>query len=376
MLKDKAYRAAYLIAGYIRGTLLEAEKDELDEWLVEDEANIRLFAELTDEKNLEAALKERDSYNSELAIEKLRAKIGKPKSRRRVWQYAAAVFVVVFAIFLYQISQSPRVDDAITKADFEPAAHKAVLTLGDGQQLPLGNQEKAIVLKNGWEINENKLIATELTEASEYYTLSTPKGGQYKLQLPDSSTVWLNAESSIRFPARFQNSVREVFVEGEVYFDVFKDVNKTFVVNAGSAKTEVLGTRFNVNTYEGENAVVITLASGSVKVTEGSGQSVLLEPGYQVKTLPGKIGEKGKVIVEDVVSWKNGWFHFKDSDINSIMNEVARWYNVEVKYTDSVRFHFNADIEREVPVSKLLELLEMTGRVKFTIQDRTIIVSP
>lgn len=384
---DKAYQTARLIAGYIRGTLTDAEKDELDNWITESDANMELFAELTDENNIDAALAERSSYNSEAAIAKLKEKITteKPTARRRtirmMYAVAAAVSILLILFIVARYSNTGE-HSKITAAqhDVPPGTDKAVLTIAGGKQIVLDSSATGNILaQDGLLVSDSGALLQYNGKAAkaEWHTLTTPRGGQYKLQLPDGSLVWLNAESSITFPSLFDGGERRVQITGEVYLEVAKDALKKFTVIAGRTATEVFGTHFNINTYKENNGIYITLEEGSVSVKDTMNNSnILLKPGTQAVWKNDTFTLNEKADMEEVLAWKNGWFHFREEGVKVIMQQVSRWYNVDVRYEANINDHFNADIERNVSVSKLLELLEATGRVHFDIKDKTIIVKP
>lgn len=387
MSNDKAYRIAYLIAGYIRGTLTDKEKDELDDWLTERDENIELFGELTDEKNIEAALKDRSSYNSEAAIAKLKEKIlhEKPTARRgKVWiMYAVAAAVSILLILFIVLNNNERPApgmDIVARQDINPGTDKAILIIGGGKQIVLDSSVNENILAiDGLRVSDSgsTLHYSGTPVASEWHTLTTPRGGQYRLKLSDGSLVWLNAESSIHFPTAFTGEERKVEVSGEVYFEVAKDPSKQFMVTAGATKTAVFGTHFNIEAYSQDTSLTVTLAEGKVTVTDTlSNKTLSLKPGDQVGRGSASFTMRNNADIEQVLAWKNGWFNFKEAPIQHIMEQVTRWYNVEVEYKGNVNYHFNADIERNVPVSKLLELLEKTGRVHFDVRNNTIIVNP
>jgi ferric-dicitrate binding protein FerR (iron transport regulator) len=200
--------------------------------------------------------------------------------------------------------------------------------------------------------------------------LSTPAGGEYQLNLSDGTKVWLNASTSIKYPEQFSDSDRLVEITGEAYFEVAKDVKHPFIVATGKNEVRVVGTHFNVNHYPDNALSIITLAEGSVKLNG----SVLLRPGEQ-----GSIDSKGEIKtapadLESALAWKEGQFIFKMAPLDLVMTQIAHWYDARIVYKDNKTEHFNARIPRDVPVSKLLHLLEATGRVHFKIEDKTITV--
>jgi transmembrane sensor len=394
---DDAYRVAWLIAGYIGHTLTPAERDELDEWVTASDENMRLFVELTDEKNIAKGLKERGFYNADKAVGILKQRIaGKAyeKPLRRIPFLAvgiAASLVLLAGVYLFTpLFEKKKTATSVAVKDLPPGSDKAILTLPGGKQIVLDSTRGKIVAEDQLDVtNENGTVSyTGEAAKIEYHTLTTPRGGQYQLVLPDGSKVWLNAASSIKFPTAFNGAERKVELTGEAYFEVTHDASKPFHVSVlpfarGQGKpapdekpieVEVLGTHFNVNAYSDEAMVKVSLLEGSVKV-KGETSNVKLKPGQQASA------DDSKLIVDDAdveeaVAWKEGLFEFKDAPIEEIMRQVARWYNVEVKYEGKPGYHFNASIKRNVPVSKVFHLLELTDQVHFTIDKTTIIVKP
>jgi ferric-dicitrate binding protein FerR (iron transport regulator) len=259
----------------------------------------------------------------------------------------------------------------------------------------VAEEENATVvkLKNGQLVYKtgNDKSAGKADEVA-YNTLSTPKGGEYKIVLPDGSEVWLNAESSITYPTTFNAKERKVQVTGEAYFEVAKLVTVKdgkrvpFLVDIKNKKTggnlgqvQVLGTHFNINAYEDEKAVKTTLLEGKVKfvtttnVSTENTASAILSPGEQA-VVHGDVQVK-KVDVNNVMAWKNGVFHFEKADIQTVMRQLSRWYDVEVEYKreikdDSLFF----EVKRNTNLSDVLKVLNLAGGAKFSIEDKKIIV--
>jgi transmembrane sensor len=383
-----AFRVGYLITGYIQNTLTEPERDELDEWVTASDENMRLFAELTDEKNIEQGLKERGLYNADKAVELLKTKVDAKRKKQRaktreLFAYGIAACLILLAGLFLVVplfeKKNTRPATHMAQNDLLPGGDKAILTLSNGQRILLDTAGKHILQEGGLSVVnlDGKISYEGKTNEVNYHTLSTPEGGQYKLALPDGTEVWLNAASSLKYPIAFAGTERIVELTGEAYFEVAKDKSKAFKVKLkNEAVIEVLGTHFNIMAYDDEAYVKTTLLEGAVKV-KGKADTVTLAPGQQAALGPGgQITLPKNIDTDRVVAWKNGLFEFKDEPIESIMRQVARWYGVTVKYEGKVTEHFNASIERKVPVSKLFHLLEITDRVHFTIQDKTIIVKP
>ena len=267
--------------------------------------------------------------------------------------------------------------------DVEPGRNAALLTLAGGRTVVLddsapkniGRQGNTIILNDSGQL----AYQAETGKASEifYNTLTTQKGNQYHLTLPDGTKVWLNAASSITYPTVFSGKERRVTINGEAYFEVMKNHQQPFIVQQGDMSVQVLGTSFDVNGYGDEAALKTTLVEGKVRVGKG-GAASLLEPGQQA-VIPngnGAISIDHNPDIEEVLAWKNGSFSFKDAGIAAIMQQVQRWYDVDVAYEANITKHFVADIPRNVPLSQLLQLLEATDQVHFRIERKKVIVLP
>jgi ferric-dicitrate binding protein FerR (iron transport regulator) len=393
-MDEGAYRIAYLIARYIRGTLTESEHDELDQWVEASDKNMLLFEELTDEKNIEANLEWMDKTTTERNLELIKKKIefnpGHKNLKTKVWFYSAAasVILLIAAFGIYKIINNKQGKfTSIVKNDqtgIVPGGNKAILTLGNGSVIDLVSAPSGLIERDHGTIikkpKDGEIVYNDSNSnsnhAADYNILVTPKGGQYKVQLPDGSLVWLNAESSLKYPTAFSTSERMVELKGEGYFEIKKDESKPFKVRlADGSEVKVLGTHFNIMAYENERYKDVTLLQGSVEILKGNTVQKLA-PGQQGRIISSKIILVSSSDTDQVTGWKNGQFIFRDADIESIMRQVARWYDVGIKYEDTKTQHFNATISRKEPVSRLLNLLEETNEVHFKIKNKTIYVLP
>ncbi|WP_090992486.1 FecR family protein [Pedobacter insulae] len=309
------------------------------------------------------------------------------------WLAAAAVFVLIGSITLLLLNnQNPTDQIAIVKPkaskhNVEPGSNKAVLTLANGKQITLNDKANGVLTKQaGVVITKNKdgqlqyQITSEATAGIN--TISTPRGGQYQLILVDGTKVWLNAASAITFPTKFNGNERRVEIVGEAYFEVAKNVGQPFKVKSKNQVIEVLGTHFNVNTYDDEVADKTTLLEGSVKVskvTNGEvlrGNSKVLKPGQQASVSADQSQISVEIADEDeAVAWKNGYFKFNKADIQTIMRQVSRWYNVDVEYKGEMNKDlFVGKINRSEHVEEVLNILQRS-KINVAIKGRTIIIS-
>ncbi len=265
----------------------------------------------------------------------------------------------------------------------KPDNDRAILKLADGSQIILKDSQTGVLTKQGGsKIRKNNKGFIEYDvlngeRGTQVYinTLSTPRGGKYKLMLPDKTIVYLNAESSITFPTAFTKDKREVSVSGELYFEVSKDKSKPFIVENDNTKIQVLGTHFNVNAYQNEKNVAITLLEGSISLSR-NGSSKILIPGQQA--LINKDSETinlRNVDADMTIDWKNGLFIFEDARIEEVMREIERWYDVDVKYEGKIPdIKFNGIISRGYNLSKILKLLGAAAKINFVTNDKKIVV--
>ena len=208
-------------------------------------------------------------------------------------------------------------------------------------------------------------------------TLTTPRAYRYNLVLADGTKVWLNAASSITFPTAFIRKERTVVITGEAYFEVAKDTKRPFKVFVNDMEVKVLGTHFNINSYQDEGNIKTTLLEGSVLLSKKD-KKVVLKPGEQ-----GQVSNSGSlkmvsgVNLESVMAWKKGNFYFENADLQTVLKEISRWYNVSVVYEKGVpkRF-FDGEIQREIKLSVLLKTLEKSNDIHFKIEGNTIKVLP
>lgn len=306
----------------------------------------------------------------------------------RHWGWVAAAVLILLAGGAYLFNQqthtasTPALPVVQRKEDIMPGKNGAQLTLSDGKTIVLDSLANGVIaiqgntdvqLQNG-RLAYNKNDQASVRNVVTYNTLRTPRGSQYQVVLPDGTKVWLNAASSIRFPTQFTGAVRETEIAGEAYLEVAKNAAMPFRVKVNKSTIEVLGTHFNINAYSDEPVIRTTLLEGSVKVAKEA-VSVILKPGEQaiIKTnQPLSIDHSPDL--DQVMAWKNGRFYFNDADIQTVMRQVSRWYDVEVAYEGKIPDeHFNGKPARDVPLSQMLTILQYTG-VKYSIQGKKIII--
>lgn len=390
MDKD-AHRVAYLIAGYIRNTLSKAEHEELDDWVNTSDANMKLFEDLTDERNIEANLQMMDRAQSEQVFKELQqqGRFEKPKAGRKinmVWMSAATAIILLGVFLLWRstnTSSSQNTTPPIAHNNvLQPGGNKATLTLPGGSVIDLASVQNGFLSGNTAQHiskeNDSRLVYQHLKYNREegMHTLTIPAGGQFQLTLNDNTKVWLNSETILRYPAAFSDNERKVELTGEAYFEVSPNAHAPFKVVMGNNDTvSVLGTHFNVQTYPGDKEKAVTLVEGKVLVQNKINKKVLL-PGMQARIQGKSINTIPDSDIEEITAWKKGLFVFHDAPIEYIMNQVARWYNAKVVYEGEIKHQFNATINRNEPLEKLLRLLQLNGYVKFKTENNIIYVYP
>ncbi len=301
---------------------------------------------------------------------------------------AAAVLIIIsLGIKFYQHRDSQKevlVTNKKFVQDVAPGGNKAFLTLANGTKLSLTDANDGELARQAGisivKTEDGQLVYNLSNTGNEgskdhlLNTIETPRGGQYQINLPDGSRIWLNAASSLRYPVVFSGSERKVELKGEAYFEIAENKASPFRVVSNNQIVEVLGTHFNINSYPEEGNVRTTLIEGSVKVRSGN-NSAMLKPGQQ-----SQVGNSIHVTQADTyetIAWKNGKTQFSNADIKTIMRMLSRWYDVEVEYQgEMIGTGFGGSVSRSKNISEILKLLELTGDVHFKIEGRRVTVMP
>jgi ferric-dicitrate binding protein FerR (iron transport regulator) len=320
--------------------------------------------------------------------EELNANIFPIETRRKSWllKFAAAAVILLaisMTVFFLTRKENQEVVQGTEKSsplnDVSPGGDKAVLTLADGRKIildtasngALAQQEGTKVIKLGGQLTYN--IEGNSTQVL-YNTITTPRGGQFQLELADGSKVWLNAASSLRYPTAFTGKERTVELTGEGYFEVTHNPAMPFHVKAGEMNVQVLGTHFNINSYEDEPAIRTTLIQGEVNVSKKE-KAIKLSPGQQAAF--GNTGEltlNKNVNTDEIIAWKEGYIHFENADLKTILRQVARWYDIEIVYEGfNSNQTFFVILKRSNSLRKLLESLQ-DNNIKYTIDAKKLIV--
>jgi len=295
---------------------------------------------------------------------------------------AAAACIILAAAgvwFIFSRRQSTVVKPAVPEVVVAPGYNKAVLTLGDGSTITLDSAHTGILTKQGDVVVINTGSGSlayngqgRTAERALYNTLTTPLGGQYQLTLPDGTKVWLNAASSITYPTAFTGNERVVRITGEAYFEVVHDRRRPFSVKTANYTVEDIGTRFNINAYSDEPSHVTTLLEGAVKIGQHS-----LKPGQKASAADSAHITVGRGDVVQAVAWKNGFFDFDNASLQIVMRQLARWYNVDVRYEGAIRQRqFTGMIGRKLTLGQVLRGLSTEG-VHYRMEDSNhLIITP
>lgn len=305
----------------------------------------------------------------------------------------AATLVIATAASLYFFTNKEKVEpeyfaEISPKNDIDPGNNsKAILTLADGSRISLDDAAKGFVASQGnTSITKtedgqivyikNDDVISEISGKPAANTIQTPKGGRFKICLPDGSKVWLNSASTLTYPTTFANSERKVRLKGEAYFEIARNKSHPFRVESNNQVVEVLGTHFNINSYEDEDYIKTTLLEGSVRIILKSVKpnAQLLKPGEQSLTSNSQSEIKVQnTDTEKAIAWKNGYFKFKNTPIREIMKEIERWYDVELVYDGKLApDEFTGFISTDVKISGVLKMLEESGGIKFTVKGRKL----
>lgn len=374
-----------LIAKEQFGTISPGEARELAAWLEEDERHRRQYERLIGE-DVSAGVRRFDSIDVEAGWRKYK----KRYPARRRWSYrwcgVAAAVVLLVCVGTWQFSGD--VNKIVpAKVDILPGTSKAVLVLGDGTERKLERDRREDVIpmngviarQEGGEIRYDRVMMDSMKQACSapvYNTMKIPTGGEFMLVLEDGTKVWLNSETSLRYPVTFTGAMREVLLEGEAYFEVVRDEKRPFIVRTRKrVDVQVLGTSFNLRAYGDEENVETVLEEGSVRMS-GDSLGVVLVPGTMgvcnstgMKLLP--------VDTELYTAWHKGHFIFQDETLEAILGKLSRWYGMKVFYRNEEvkQLVFSGNVRKYDTMRKLLEALELSGEVCFDVKENTVVVS-
>tara|TARA_R110002050_G_scaffold169807_1_gene301631 strand:+ start:2503 stop:3675 length:1173 start_codon:yes stop_codon:yes gene_type:complete len=365
--------------------LTGTEKSELDKWLKEDARNQILYDSLKKEESIPAKLKILEGYNKEKAFAKFvkRAKDKKTIKIKRFLRYAALLipfFLAVYFIYQHNSNVEPELQ---TISDIQPGTSKAILELADGSTVNLEKEDKEIMEYDGTIVqNTQKQLIYKPADQRQnhkkirYNTIKIPRGGEYQLSLSDGTKVWLNAETILKYPVVFSDKTREIFMEGEAFFEVAKSTDWPFIVHTSNVKVNVLGTSFNIRAYSDEKVSTTTLVTGKVTLVQSDNNKEYgLTPNEQATVSKGATVIE-KVNVNQFIAWKNGRILFEENTLEEIFNELSRWYNIDINYADEEvkNLRFSIDVVRYSKFETILEIIELTKKVKFEINENEVTI--
>lgn len=396
-------RIGDLLFRRLQGTLEGTEAAELEQWLQQQpEEHRQFYTTQTTWPAIEAGLQRFYDIDQKAALADVWQRIHPtqqavaPSAIRLRWvrraAAAAAILIVVGTSIAWFLHHSRTVNStelplaARYKSNALPGGNKATLELSDGSVVVLDSAKNGTLARQGDALVRKDTAGTLSYEATgkqpgsiAFNRITTPRGGEYQVVLPDGTKVWLNAASSLRYPTAFAGKEREVELSGEAYFEVAPDAAKHFrVIVAGpeAMRIDVLGTAFNIKAYAGEPTRKATLVQGKVSITNGQ-QQTLLAPGQQAA-----LRENSPQIavqptdLDAVLAWKNGLFYLEDASITDVMREISRWYDVDIQYEGHITQQFVGKIPRNMPLVDVLKILESTGWVHFQVNGRMVTVTP
>lgn len=322
-------------------------------------------------------------YDVDNAWRKIQPKRGR-KWMLSVCKYAA---MFVLGVSLVYVVTRPEPEEKIVRAEvIKPGRLQAELRLGTGVRLALNEHQGVYSSENAGVEIVNDTVAgkvsyhvnkTGMEDSLVFNTLIVPKGGEYSLELPDGTVVWVNSESSLRFPEKFTSNRREVFLEGEAYFEVKKDANRPFYVHTEAGKVRVLGTAFNVCAYSNDRFWQTTLVEGSVMINQEE-KEVLLKPNeqYQIDVRTGKAGLR-EVLPELYTSWRDGKFYFKAYTFEELVEKLERWYDFKMFYmNEEIKTRrFSGVVNKYQPLEEMFKFLQMTSDVQFNVKGNVVTAS-
>lgn len=368
-----------LLTKYVQGEELSAlERKTIELWIEKSAHNRAVFEELQNQEQVARNLVDFDIAQSQTedSLHMLHALLDKRKSASlwKRWLVAAAIlFAVSISIMLYlnfrTSNSQPTVTASASGEDILPGKDQATLTFDDGRTIELTHQAVTV--------NGDAILYADGTEVAsttmKYATLSTPRKGQYKITLADGTRVWLNAESSLKYPAQFSQDKREVELKGEGYFEVAHDKARPFIVTTGGQEVKVLGTRFNINAYNNEPHILTTLVEGSVQLSDIAHKTtLLLKPSQQAIYTSGRF-DVNTLDTEPYTAWTENEFSFRGASMGEVLRQLERWYDIEVDYSNvPTGLEVSASLKRDKKLGSVLQILEKATDIHFELKGRRL----
>ena len=383
---EKGIEVSRLIVKDLQGCISPEEKVMLDKWLEESSENREIYHRVQGRVNREERQRIIRKLNKRAAWERVDRNTKKYRHPilGRCMKYAATIVLPLFMVGVgfYLIRDKEEIHPVAEMVKISPGVTKAELVLADGHKVVLGTETiDSLVSEEGVNIVKDGNGVSYLGNKEEgdlaYNIMRVPRGGEFKVRLQDGTLVYMNSETELKYPVRFVGKERRVYLSGEAYFEVQRDTTKPFIVVMNGNEVRVLGTEFNVRSYEDEKCQFTTLVAGKVLLTTHDHRCIELLPNEQGIVDPQGDIRKEQVDVALYTAWKDGNFVFRKQSLEHIMEIVERWYDLKVTFEDEwcKQVSFSGNVERYDDFSKLAEMLEATGSVKFRIKNNEIYVT-
>ena len=383
---EKGIEVSRLIVKDLQGCISPEEKVMLDKWLEESSENREIYHRVQGRVNREERQRIIRKLNKRAAWERVDRNTKKYRHPilRRCMKYAATIVLPLFMVGVgfYLIRDKEEIHPVAEMVKISPGVTKAELVLADGHKVVLGTETiDSLVSEEGVNIVKDGNGVSYLGNKEEgdlaYNIMRVPRGGEFKVRLQDGTLVYMNSETELKYPVRFVGKERRVYLSGEAYFEVQRDTTKPFIVVMNGNEVRVLGTEFNVRSYEDEKCQFTTLVAGKVLLTTHDHRCIELLPNEQGIVDPQGDIRKEQVDVALYTAWKDGNFVFRKQSLEHIMEIVERWYDLKVTFEDEwcKQVSFSGNVERYDDFSNLAEMLEATGSVKFRIKNNEIYVT-
>jgi hypothetical protein len=387
MINNDHFYLGSLIGKYLTHELTEDEKNKLEVWLSQSKRNRDWFNKISSDNYKVKKIEALNKIDRETGWQKFKMKqkkYGKYKLFIRWGLNAAAVILpLLVAIYLYNnTNKSPSDETAINKTHIEPGNAKATLILSDGTDIRLDSSTHEIVQeKNGnivslknKQINYSRKFDHPVSKIS-YNTLITPRGGEYELKLEDGTRIKLNCDSELKYPVAFGGNERRIYLTGEAYFEVAKG-RHPFVVDINGLEIKVLGTKFNISAYQSDDEIKTTLLEGRVNIKTPE-DSLILSPGYQASLNKEKTElNKYRVDVDLYTGWVYNEFRFEKENLGDVMEKIARWYDIEVKFEDQavMKKQLTARLNRFEDFTVLTSMIERASGVTIVVDKKKYVM--
>lgn len=387
-MKNDPDDISQLIFRRLQQKLAVEEQERLEEWMKERQERRELVQELGDESAVREHLNLYLSFHPEDAWKKVDMACADRRIDPGFLFLRVAVIVLLFLVGggIYYFSHVEREQQVpvLSLNDIHPGSNQAILILENGQEIGLENSDDSsrVIVGENWKVERRGQLSYEQKLQEQklkygWHTLRVPRGGEYSLKLEDGTMVWMNSESKLKYPVHFSGKERRVILSGQAFFKVAPDRSKAFIVETSSMDIRVFGTSFDVMAYEDEKSFAATLVEGNVEVAgkNGTEGNIRLNPGRQALCVNGKLQEK-EVDTDLYTAWMRGRFTFASEPLDMVLRKLERWYDISFKLEDErIRQRkFTGSVSRYSDITKILEMLELTTNIHFSIRGNQIVV--